>query len=123
MTIIVGASVGGGLFLIILLCAIVVVFCRRKTSNQNHQQQALPEQPQPQPQQQRAHKDVTEQGYINDHMAPNSGIPLTTLADNVKYLQATPDRGIPTGPMEGDGNYVNAHMVAQYGIPFNMADN
>ena len=77
--VIVGACVGGGLFLIILVCASIVVLCRRKVSNQNHQQQALP-QPQLQPRQQhRTHenvRNVTEEGYINDHLAPNDEIPF-----------------------------------------------
>ena len=124
MTVIIGACVGGGLFLIILLCVIVVVLRRRKSSNQGHQQQALPEQPQQQQQQkQSTHKDVTEQGYLNDHMAPNSGIPVAPLTDDGEYLQPTPDTGIPMGQTAGDGNYVNDHMTAKHGTPFNLTDN
>ena len=126
--VIVGACVGGGLFLIIFLCVSVVVLYKRKTSTQSHQQQALPRQPQPQPrqqqrrrrymrnqqqallqqpqpqprQQQRTHtygRYGAEQGYINDHMAPNYGIPFNPMAHNGKYFQAVPDRGIPMGQM------------------------
>ena len=191
--IIIGACVGGGLLLIILLCVIVAVLYWRKTSNQNRQQQALPRQPraQPQPQQwQRAHKNVrnvTAQGYLNDHMAPRThknvrnitehgyfngrmvpsyGNYFTPLADNGQYLQPTPAsgmfmgqiavggggyvhvgvhsapqygtaqhlssngeylqptpaRGIPLGQITGNGNYVNDHMAAKRGNPFNPAD-
>ena len=56
-------------------------------------------------------------------MAPNDGIPFTPMADNGQDLQATSDRGIPMDHMAGDGDYVNAHMVAKPGIPFNLADN
>ena len=67
-------------------------------------------------------RNVTEEGYINDHMAPNDGIPFTPMEDNGKDLQATPARGIPMDQMLGDVDYVNAHMVAKQGIPVNLAD-
>ena len=112
---IIGACVGGGLFLIILLCVSVVVLYKRKTSNRNHQQQALQGQPQPK-QETTTHKNaknvnVTEQGYINDHMAPNHGTPFNPLADNGEYLNTAPVRGIPMSQMSDAGDYENLHMA------------
>ena len=66
-----------------------------------HQQQALQRQLQ-QRQQQRTHKNVrnaTEQGYINDHMAPSYQTPFSPVAGDGEYLHTTPARGIPMGQM------------------------
>ena len=121
LKLIVGACVGGGLFLISLLYITVAVLCRRKTSNQNHQQQALQNQPQPRQQQRTYNKarNITEQGYIKNHMAPYYGIPFNHPTDFWEYLQATPANGIPMGQMATSGGYVDVHIAPQQRIPFN----